>query len=53
MDSNEVKNLKQLVCKTIDENSGRIIDFSKSVEKEPELGFKEEKTSQKVLLLFR
>ncbi len=52
MDSNEVKNLKQLVCKTIDENSGRIIDFSKSVEKEPELGFKEEKTSQKVKNVF-
>ncbi|KAA8679392.1 amidohydrolase [Clostridium sp. MT-14] len=52
MSTEEIEKLKQLVCKTIDANSGKIIDFSKSVEKEPELGFKEEKTSKKVRDIF-
>lgn len=52
MDTEEIKKLKQLVCKTIDDNSEKIINFSKSVEKEPELGFKEKKTSGKVKNIF-
>ncbi|MCI1945764.1 MAG: peptidase dimerization domain-containing protein [Clostridium luticellarii] len=52
MDTEEIKKLKQLVCSTIDDNSEKIINFSKSVEREPELGFKEKKTSQKVKNIF-
>ncbi|AZV58111.1 M20/M25/M40 family metallo-hydrolase [Clostridium sp. AWRP] len=52
MKEEEVKKLKELVCSTIEKNSEKIINFSKSVEKEPELGFKEQKTSQKVKDIF-
>lgn len=48
----EIEEIKKLICRTIDENADDIIKFSKSVEKNPELGFKEEKTSQKVKEVF-
>ena len=35
-----MEKIKQSICKIIDENSKEIIKFSKSVESEPELGFK-------------
>lgn len=41
-----VKELKKIVCKTIDENSHKIIDFAKKIEQTPELGYKEIKTSR-------
>ncbi|AYD40846.1 amidohydrolase [Clostridium fermenticellae] len=52
MDAKEIEKLKQKVCKAIDDNSEKIISFSKSVEKEPELGFKEKKTSEKMKNIF-
>ncbi|OAA91832.1 putative hydrolase YxeP [Clostridium ljungdahlii] len=52
MEEEEIKKLKELVCSTIEKNAEKIINFSKSVEKEPELGFKEEKTSKKVKNIF-
>ncbi|MBV4437277.1 amidohydrolase [Clostridium tyrobutyricum] len=47
-----MEKIKQSICKIIDENSKEIIKFSKSVESEPELGFKEIKTAQKVKDIF-
>lgn len=52
MDKTEVEELKKKVCKSIDDNSEKIINFSKSVESEPELGFKEKKSSAKVKKMF-
>ncbi|ADK16393.1 MULTISPECIES: M20/M25/M40 family metallo-hydrolase [Clostridium] len=52
MEEEEIKKLKELVCSTIEKNAEKIINFSKSVEKEPELGFKEQKTSKKVKGIF-
>lgn len=52
MDTEEIEELKKKVCRVIDDNSDKIINFSKSVESEPELGFKEKKTSAKVKKLF-
>ncbi|SFL01016.1 amidohydrolase [Halogranum rubrum] len=44
--------LKQQVCAAIDDNREAIIDLAKSVEAEPELGFKETKTTRKVAEAF-
>ncbi|OBR91098.1 N-acyl-L-amino acid amidohydrolase [Clostridium ragsdalei P11] len=52
MEEEEIKKLKELVCSTIEKNTEKIISFAKSVEKEPELGFKEQKTSKKVKEIF-
>ncbi|PRR75727.1 amidohydrolase [Clostridium thermopalmarium] len=40
--------MKQLVCKSIDENAHKIITLAKDIESCPELGYKEIKTSEKV-----
>jgi amidohydrolase len=40
--------MKQLVCKSIDENAHKIIALAKDIENCPELGYKEIKTSEKV-----
>ena len=42
------KELKELVCKAIDENAAKIEAIANSIADEPELGFKEFKTSAKV-----
>lgn len=44
----ENKKLKDKVCNTIEENSRRIISLAKDIERNPELGFKEKRTSKKV-----
>lgn len=44
----EKQKLKELVCKAIDENAEKIIALAGEIEKEPELGYKEVKTSEKV-----
>lgn len=46
------KELKELVCKTIDDNAERLIELCKEFEACPELGFKEVKTSEKVAKFF-
>lgn len=43
-----IEELKKIICKTIDENAEKIIELAKSVEKNPELGFKERKTAKTV-----
>lgn len=48
-----IEELKQLVCNTIDKNSDKLISFAKDLEKCPELGFKEEKTEEKVCQFFK
>ena len=48
-----IEELKQLVCNTIDKNSDKLISFAKDLEKCPELGFKEERTSEKVCQFFK
>jgi amidohydrolase len=40
------KHLKEMVCKAIDENRNEIIEIGHSILKNPELGFKEFKTSE-------
>ena len=40
-----VQEIKDQVCRTIDENSELIIQFAQTVEKHPELGFKETRTA--------
>ncbi|MCY6485672.1 amidohydrolase [Clostridium aestuarii] len=50
MTSNE---LKKIVCDTIDANAEKLISFAKQVESCPELGFKEDKTSQLVANFFK
>lgn len=47
------ENLKKLACKAIDENRQNIINLANSVFIEPELGFKEEKTSLKIKNIFK
>ncbi|MGY0373431.1 amidohydrolase [Clostridium sp. JNZ J1-5] len=44
----EKEDMKQLVCKTIEENAYKIVALAKDIEKDPELGYKEVKTSEKV-----
>lgn len=41
----KVEAMKDKVCKIIDENSDKIIKIAKDIDKNPELGFKEEKTA--------
>ena len=48
----DIEQVKKLVCEVIDKNSEKIIEFSKSIEKNPELGFKEKKTARKVADIF-
>ena len=45
--------LKQKVCQAIEENRERILAFGESIYREPELGFKEVKTAEKVEKLFQ
>lgn len=44
--------LKEDLCETIDDHRDDIIEFAKSVEAEPELGYKETKTTNKVTTAF-
>ncbi|WP_125151943.1 amidohydrolase [Clostridium rectalis] len=48
-----VDELKSLVCKTIDDNAEKLISFAKDIKSTPELGFKEEKTAEKVCHFFQ
>lgn len=48
----EKQKIKQLICDLIDENSEKIISLAKEIEKEPELGYKEVKTSKKITEFF-
>ncbi|MBC2398150.1 amidohydrolase [Clostridium tetanomorphum] len=48
-----IDELKNLVCKTIDDNSDKLISLAKNLESTPELGFKEEKTAEKVCNFFK
>ncbi|ABK61527.1 amidohydrolase [Clostridium novyi] len=48
----EKQKIKQLICDLIDENSEKIIFLAKEIEKEPELGYKEVKTSKKITDFF-
>lgn len=43
-----MEKLKQLVCARIDAQAEQVIEIVKSIEKEPELGYKEYKTAAKV-----
>lgn len=45
--------LKQRICRIIEEKRGEIIEIGESINQEPELGFKEKKTADKVEKLFR
>ena len=45
--------LKTIVCDKIDEQAEKIIDFAKTVEKHPELGFKETKTAKLTAEFFK
>lgn len=47
-----VDELKNLVCKVIDDNSNKLLNLAKDIESRPELGFKEVKTSEKVCKFF-
>jgi amidohydrolase len=44
----DLEHLKAKVCKAIDTHSERVIGLGESIMDEPELGFKEERTAQKV-----
>ncbi|EDS78475.1 putative amidohydrolase [Clostridium botulinum C str. Eklund] len=48
----EKQKMKQVICDLIDENSEKIISIAKEIEKEPELGYKELKTSKKITDFF-
>lgn len=48
-----IEELKESVCKTIDDNSDKLVRFAKDIAATPELGFKEEKTSEKVCNFFK
>lgn len=48
----EKQEIKQIICDLIDENSEKIISLAKEIEKEPELGYKEVKTSKKITDFF-
>nr|WP_269205823.1 amidohydrolase [Clostridium botulinum] len=43
---------KEIICRVIDENSQKIIALAKEIEAEPELGYKEFKTSKKIANFF-
>ncbi|WPC40317.1 amidohydrolase [Clostridium sp. JS66] len=47
-----IDEIKKAVCKAIDDNSEKIIDFAKQVGQNPELGFKEKKTAERVANFF-
>lgn len=47
-----IDEIKKAVCKAIDNNSEKIIDFAKQVGQNPELGFKEKKTAERVANFF-
>ncbi|MBS3788079.1 MAG: amidohydrolase [Candidatus Bipolaricaulota bacterium] len=44
----ELQQLKDEACKAIEENGHRIISLAKDIQDNPELGFKEERTSAKI-----
>ncbi|WMJ79292.1 amidohydrolase [Clostridium sp. MB40-C1] len=44
--------LKKLVCKTIDDNAEKLITLAKKIDSSPELGFKENKTSEIIANFF-
>lgn len=44
----DIKEMKKLICQTIDKHAEKIVEFAKSIEQNPELGFKELKTSKAV-----
>lgn len=48
----DMTELKQAVCQAIDEHSEKIIQLAKAVEQHPELGYKEQMTSQMVKKFF-
>ncbi|RLM49015.1 amidohydrolase, partial [Halorubrum sp. Atlit-28R] len=52
MTDDRVAALKARVCDAIDDRADEIIDFAKDVQAEPELGYKEVKTTEKVVSLF-
>lgn len=45
----KIKLIKKEICDTIDENSDKIIQFVRDIEKNPELGFKEFNTASQVV----
>lgn len=47
-----VQEMKKLVCEAIDKNADNIIDVAESIFAEPELGYKEFKTAEKVKAVF-
>lgn len=49
----DVQELKAAICKTIDDNKEKIIEFAKLTEKNPELGFKEIKTARATANFFK
>ncbi|RDZ46453.1 amidohydrolase [Haloferax sp. Atlit-10N] len=51
-DDDRVAALKARVCDAIDDRADEIIAFAKDVQAEPELGYKEVKTTEKVVSLF-
>ena len=44
----DIAELKRRACEAVDKNADKIIAFGESVFAEPELGFKEFKTAEKV-----
>ena len=48
----EIKKLKERVCQAIEANAQEIIDLGESIFAEPELGYKEFKTAEKVKKAF-
>ena len=48
----DLQTLKKMACDAIDKNRDRIIAIGESIEREPELGYKEFKTAQKVIDVF-
>ncbi|CAG7839532.1 N-acetyldiaminopimelate deacetylase [Clostridium haemolyticum] len=46
------KEVKEKICRVIDENSEKIIALAKEIEAKPELGYKEFKTSKKIANFF-
>ena len=48
----DIDEIKKIVCDAIDNNRDRIISIGESIFREPELGFKEFKTAQKVKEVF-
>ncbi|WP_101297370.1 amidohydrolase [Halegenticoccus soli] len=48
----DTETLKRRVCDAIDERADEIVALAKSIQAEPELGFKEERTTEKVVSAF-